>query len=66
MTKSTIEKIEEMNTVGVDNIPIGKLKDILIYLSETIEKARDERDIVLYELVKRGEGIENWNNQIVL
>jgi len=55
--KSTIDGIEGMDTVNIEDIPTDKLNNIVEHLNKTIEKAQKERWTVLYELMRRGEKV---------
>jgi len=55
MTKSTIEGIEGMDTVNIEDIPTDKLNNIVEHLNKIIEKAQKERWTILSELMRRGE-----------
>lgn len=58
MTKSTIENMEGMNTVNIEDIPIDNLKNMLKGIDRDIEKLQQDRKIVISELVRRGVKIE--------
>lgn len=60
MTKSTIESIEGMDTISIENIPIDNLKNMLKGIDREIEKLEKDRLLVLCELERRGEEIPNF------
>lgn len=57
MTKSTIEGIEGMDSVNIENIPTHNLEEILEGINKEIEELQRDREIVSSELERRGESL---------
>jgi cob(I)alamin adenosyltransferase len=53
MTTSTIEYMNGIDSVSMENIPIDKLEEILDSINKKIEKYQQERYEVLAELATR-------------
>lgn len=55
MTKSTIEYMNGIDSINIENIPIDKLEEMLDSINEKIEKYQQDRYEILSELAKREE-----------
>lgn len=57
MIKSTIDSMEGMDTINVENIPSDNIRNILKGINREIEKLQQDRQMILSELERRGEKI---------
>lgn len=53
MTKSTMEHMNDMDSIGMENMQTDKLKEILRDIDKKIEKCEKEKYGILSELIKR-------------
>lgn len=55
MAKSTIEYMNGIDSINIENIPTDKLEEMLDSINEKIEKYQQDRYEILSELAKREE-----------
>jgi hypothetical protein len=53
MTSSTIEYMNDIDSVNIENIPTGKLEEILTGVNRKIDKYIQDRYEILSELARR-------------
>ncbi len=54
MTTSTIESIEGIDSVNIEDIAVVNLREILKGIEKEIEKLQQDRQMIVSELERRG------------